>query len=333
MMRIARSGMLGRFSLCFVLVLLLSVLIKPSHAQEDYPNKPINLVVPYPPGAGTDALGRLIAAELQKAFGTSVVVHNRPGASGNIGAQFVAQSPADGYTVLLGVTSLIQQPAMMDKLPFDILKDFTPIIQLAQTSNLFIVPLGSPAYSLKEFIELAKKSPGDYNYATWGAGSSAHIHGELLNQQAGIDLVHVPYPGSAPLLTNLLGGHVASGFVDTAAGLPHVKSARVLAVSGPNRLTAWLPDVPTFTELGYKSFEPRGWYGLFTPSATPKDVVEKLNIELNRILRKPEITTKIQAMGWSPGGGTSEAFAEAMRTDLAIYKDIAKAAGITLEPN
>lgn len=278
-------------------------------------------------------MGRLIAAELQEALGQSVVVHNRAGASGNVGAQFVARSAGDGYTVLLGVTSLIQQPATMDNLPFDVMKDFVPIIQLAQTSNLFMVPLSSPAKTLDEFVALAKENPGAYNYTSWGAGSSAHIHGELLNQQAGIDLVHVPYPGSAPLLTNLLGGHVASGFVDTAAGLPHVDAARVLAVSGPTRLTTWLPDVPTFTELGYESFEPRGWYGLFAPSSTPIQIVEKLNAEINTILRKPEIVNKIQSMGWSPGGGSSEDFARAMRTDLAIYKDIATTAGIKLTAN
>lgn len=330
MSRLARYGKRCQFFFFFVFTLFAGALLNTGNAQENYPTKPIDLVVPYPPGAGTDALGRMIAAELQKALGESVVVHNRAGASGNVGAQFVARSPADGYTVLLGVTSLIQQPATMDNLPFDVMKDFIPIVQLAQTSNLFLVPLSSPAKTLQEFVALAKKNPTEYNYGTWGAGSSAHIHGELLNQQADIELVHVPFPGSAPLLTNLLGGHVTSGFVDTAAGLPHVKAARVLAVSGPNRLTTWLPDVPTFTELGYKSFDPRGWYGLFAPAGTPAHIVEKLNAEVNTILRKPEIINRIQSMGWSPGGGSSEAFAEAMRTDLAIYKDIAQTAGIKL---
>lgn len=329
---VTRRFILSKILVLAALALCVISFWNTAKAQPTYPKKPINLVVPYPPGAGTDALGRLISAELQAALGQPVVVHNKAGASGNIGAQFVAQSAPDGYTLLLGVTSLIQQPAMLETLPFDILRDFTPIIQLAQTSNLFIVPLNSPANSLADFIALAKKHPDEYNYATWGAGSSAHIHGELLNMQAGTELVHVPYPGSAPLLSNLIGGHVASGFVDTAAGLPHVSTVRVLAVSGPNRLNAWLPEVPTFTELGYHSFEPRGWYGLFAPSATPEHVIESLNSEINRILQKPEIINRIQNMGWSPGGGSAQDFAAGMRNDLKTYADIVKNADIKLTP-
>jgi len=298
-------------------------------AEATYPSRPITLIVPYPAGGATDVLARFLGSKLQESWGQSVVIQNKPGASGIIGAQYVAQAAPDGYTVLVGVTSMIQQPAMMSTLPYDPLKDFAPVVQTASTSNLFLVPLDSPAKSLKEFVDLAKANPGQYNFGSWGPGSSAHIHGELLNQQAGLDLTHIPFQGSAPVMTNLVGGQISSAFVDIPSATPQLKSLRALAVTGPQRIPS-LPDVPTFTELGYKSFEPRGWHGLFLPAATPKPIVQKLSAEINRILKLPDTEEKIKTLGMIRGGGTPEEFSAAMRTDAAIYAEIIKAAGIKL---
>jgi len=300
----------------------------PAKADSAYPNRPVTLVVPYPAGGATDVLARFIGAKLQESWGQNVVILNKPGASGIIGAQYVVQSAADGYTVLVANTSMIQQPAMMSSLPFQPLKDFAPVVQTAHTSNLLLVPLNSPAKTIAEFIELAK-ADGKFNFASWGPGSSAHIHGELLNQQAGMNLTHVPFQGSAPVMTNLIGGQITSAFVDIPSATPHLKSVRALAVTGPERL-AELPDVPTFSELGYKSFEPRGWHGMFMPAATPTSIVAKFSTEVNRILRLPETEAKIKALGMIRAGGTPEEFAQAMKTDSDIYAEIIKKAGIKL---
>lgn len=298
-------------------------------AQASYPSQTIRLVVPYPAGGATDTLARIIAGKLQQAWTTTVVVDNRPGASGIVGAQVVQRAAADGHTVLVGVTSLIQQPSMMDKLPFDPLKDFAPVVLTARTSNVFAVPLSSPVKSMKEFVAQAKANPARFNFGSWGNGSSAHIHGALLNQQAGIDLTHIPFQGSAPMISNLVGGQIASAFIDIPSARPHFNAMRVLAVTGPQRLPE-LPEVPTFTELGFQNFDPRGWHGMFVPAGTPAPVVAKLSAEINRILRQPDVLAKIDALGMAVGGGTPEEFAKAMRTDAGIYAQVIKAANIRL---
>lgn len=298
-------------------------------AQANFPSQPIRLVVPYPAGGATDTLARIIGGKLQDSWGITVVVENKPGASGIIGTQTVLRSPADGYTVLVGVTSLIQQPPMMDKLPYDPLKDLTPVVLTARTSNVFVVPLSSPITSMKEFVAQAKANPARFNFGSWGNGSSAHIHGALLNQQTGMDLTHIPFQGSAPMITNLVGGQIASAFIDIPSARPHFNSMRVLAVTGPQRLPE-LPGVPTFTELGYQNFEPRGWHGMFVPAGTPAPVVAKLSAEINRILRLPDVLAKIDGLGMTVGGGTPEEFAQTLRTDAGVYARIIKAANIRL---
>ena len=203
--------------------------------------------------------------------------------------------------------------------------------QIARSPSLFAVPLDSPAKSLKEFVTLVKANPGKYNFGTYGAGTSAHIQGSLLNMQAGMDLVHVPFAGSAPLVTNLVGGQVTSAFVDSASARPHFKSMRALAVTGTQRMRG-LPDVPTFAELGYHSFDPYGWFGVLVPAKTPPAVVQKLSAEINRILRLPDVTAKIEALGLEVGGGKPEEFQKIVRDDAAIYARIIKDANIRLTP-
>lgn len=329
-MKLELKSMTFNVLLSFCMALLPATLLSErAQAQDNYPSRTITLVVPYPPGGATDMIARFIAEKLQKSWGQPVVVISKPGASGIIGANFVMQAPPDGYTILYGVTSLIQQPAMMDKLPYDPLKDLIPLAQTASTSNVFVVPLKSPAKSLQEFLALAKADPGKYNYGSWGNGGSAHIHGELLNQQAGVNLVHVPFQGTGPLVANLLGGHIDSAFVDIAPIMPYIASVRPLAVTGPTRLPG-LPDVPTFAELGYHSFEPRGWHGIFVRAGTPPAIVQKLSTEFMRILKLPDTIKHIEQIGMFPAGGSPEDFAALMRVDAGIYAGIVKAAGIKL---
>lgn len=308
---------------------LASLLAVPALAQTSYPSQPLKLIVPYPAGGATDTLARTIAQKLQEAWGQVTMVENRPGAGGTIGNQFVVKAPPDGYTMLIGITALIQQPPLMDKLPYDPLKDLAPVTMIARSPSLLAVPLDSPARTLKDFIAMVKASPGKYNFGSYGAGTSAHIQGALLNMQAGIDLVHVPFQGAAPLVTNLVGGQLASAFIDSASARPHLKSMRPLAVTGTQRMPG-LPDVPTFVELGYHSFDPYGWFGVFLPAGTPAPVVHKLSEEINRILRLPDVTAKIEALGLQVADCTPEEFRKVLRADAAIYARIVKDANITL---
>lgn len=300
-----------------------------AHANATYPSRAITVVVPYAPGAASDTIARLIATNLQKAWGQSVVVQNRPGATGLIGAGAVAKALPDGYTILVSNTSLIQLPGMM-KMPFDTFKDLTPVVKTIKISNLFVVPRTSPANTLADFVKTANADPGKLNFGTWGTGSTAHVHGELLSQQTGSKLVPVPFQGSAPMMVAMLGAQIDSGIADVASVRPHLKSVKVLAVTGPERL-AMLPDVPTFTELGYKSFEPSGWHGLFFPGGTPESIVNKLSIEVNRILQMGEVRETIEALGVQLGGGTPQEFEASMKADARTYSAIVKAANIRLD--
>ena len=301
----------------------------PAFAQANYPSQPIRFVVPYPAGGATDTLARTIAQKLNEAWAQPVLVENKVGASGTIGNGLVAKAPADGYTVLVGITALIQQQSLMDKLAYDPLKDFAAVTQIARSPSMFAVPLDSPARSLKDFIAMAKASPGKFSFGTYGAGTSAHIQGALLNQQAGLDMLHVPYNGAAPLVTALVGNQLPSAFIDSASARPQLKSLRPLAVTGTQRMPG-LPDVPTFQELGYHSFDPYGWFGLFVPAATPAPIVQKLSDEVNRILKLPDVTARIEALGLQVGGGKPEEFQKVLRTDAAIYARIIKESNIRL---
>lgn len=300
----------------------------PALAQAPFPGQTIKIVVPYPAGGATDILARMTAQKLQEAWGATVVVENKTGAGGTIGNNLVAKAPADGYTVLMAITAIIQQPTLMN-LPYDAIRDFAPVTQIAKSPSMLAVPLTSPARSLKEFISLVKANPGKYDFGTYGAGTSSHIQGSLLNLQAGLDLVHVPFQGAAPLVTNLVGGQLTSAFVDSASGRAHIKSFRPLAVTGVQRMPS-LPDVPTFKELGYKDFDPIGWFGLFLPAATPPAIVKKYTDEVNRILTLPDVVTRIEGLGLWVGGGKSEEFAQTIKSDAAVYAKIIKEAGIKI---
>nr|WP_315227037.1 tripartite tricarboxylate transporter substrate binding protein [uncultured Limnohabitans sp.] len=300
----------------------------PAMAQSPFPSQPIKMIVPYPAGGATDALGRMMAQKLGEAWNTSVVVENKPGAGGTIGNNAVAKAPADGYTILMTITAIIQQPLLMT-LPYDPLKDFAPVVQVAKSPSMFAVPLNSPANTLKDFITLVKANPGKYNYGTYGAGTSSHIQGALLNLQGKLDMVHVPFQGAAPLVNNMVGGQLTSAFIDSASARAHLKSFKPLAVTGTQRMAA-LPDVPTFKELGFHSYEPLGWFGMLLPANTPTAIVTKYSEEFNRILRMPDVVARIEGFGLGVGGGKPEEFAQVMKSDAQVYATIIKDAGIKL---
>src|SRR6218665_1678423 len=226
----------------------------------NYPNQVIRIVVPYPAGGGTDTLARMMASHLQTAWNQTVIVENKPGASGAIGNDMVAKAAPDGYTVLMAITAIVQIPPLMPNLPYDVMKDLQPLAQVANTNSILVVPKASPFKDLKDFVTQVKAAPAKYNFGSYGVGTSSHIQGSLLNMQAGLDLVHVPYKGAAPLLQDLRGNQLSAAFIDMATARPHLDAMKVLAATGSKR-NPTLPEVPTFAELGYHSFEPIGWFG------------------------------------------------------------------------
>ena len=296
----------------------------------NYPNQIIRIVVPYPAGGATDTLARMMASHLQTAWGQTVIVENKPGASGAIGNDMVAKAAPDGYTVLMAITAIVQIPPLMPNLPYDVMRDLQPLAQVANTNSLLAVPKSSPFKDLKDFIAQVKANPRKYDFGSYGVGTSSHIQGSLLNLQGGLDLVHVPYKGAAPLLQDLRGNQLSSAFIDMATARPHLDAMRALAVTGTRRNPV-LPDVPTFAELGYHSFEPVGWFGLFMPSKVPAPIAKKFADESNRILRLPEVVQRIEALGMTAGGMPTAEFAKVVRDDAAIYAKIIRDANIRLE--
>jgi tripartite-type tricarboxylate transporter receptor subunit TctC len=299
-----------------------------AQAQTAYPSQPIKFIVPYPAGGATDVLARMVAQKMQDSWQQTVVVENKPGAGGTIGANLVAKGPADGHTVLFSIVALLQQISLM-KLPYDPLKDFAPISRVAISPSVFAASTSLPVNNLAELIKLVKANPGKYSFGTYGPGTSAHLQGELLNLQTGMDLLHIPYQGAAPLVTAMLGGQLSTAFMDAGSSRQHIPKFKVLGVTGSERLS-WLPNVPTLKEQGLNSFEPMGWVGLLLPAATPKPVVDKFSAETQRILKLPDVREKIEAMGLIPGGETSDSFAKVMKSDADIYARIIRDAKITL---
>ncbi|HUL93717.1 MAG TPA: tripartite tricarboxylate transporter substrate binding protein [Burkholderiales bacterium] len=299
-------------------------------AQEgDWPSRAIQIVVPYTPGTGADILARILGPMLAERWKVAVVIENRAGASGNIGTDFVAKSGPDGYTLLCTATSFGTNPAINRKLPFDPVKSFDPVVQLASSSVSVIVNPGLPAKSMGEFLELARSQPGKLNYSSPGSGGPQHLAMELLKQQAHIDLVHVPYKGSGGALADLVGGHVQAMIVSLQTAAPYVQSGklRMLAVMSSERSEAF-PDIPTLKELGLPDLEVDTWYGVFAPAGTSKAAVVRLNAELNALLKQPEIRAVLAKQGMLPVGGSPERFGELVRNELARWSRVVAAAGI-----
>ena len=289
-----------------------------------YPNKPIRLIVPFTPGGSTDILARAIGLELTKAWGQPVVIDNIAGAGGSIGADKAAKSAADGYTLLMGhIGTLAVNPSLYPDLPYKPLKDFAPVAWVARVPNVLVVHPSVPARTLKEFVALAKSKPGALNYGSGGNGSAANLATEYFKLQTGTSLLHIPYKGTVPATTDLIGGQIQVLFTGAPAVLAHIKSGqlRALAVSSPQRLES-LPDVPTVAESGYKGFEADQWYGVVAPTGTPKDIVARLNAQINKTLAAPELKARLNSEGAIATPTTPEAFGSLIKTEIARWKPV-----------
>jgi tripartite-type tricarboxylate transporter receptor subunit TctC len=296
---------------------------------QNYPSKPIRLVVPFTPGGVTDTSGRLIAEQLSKRLGQQVIVDNKPGASGNIGTQQVATSEPDGYTLLLGFDgTLVINPHVFPKTGFDTLKDFAPIGKIGDAVLILVAHPNFPAKTLKDTIALSKTEKGGLSYGTSGTGGTPHIAGELLRQKTGANLVHVPYKGGGQALTDVLGGNIPLVYTAIAGAIPHLKSGKLMpiAVSSSKRASS-LP----FIENGVPDFEVNSWVGLLAPAKTPRAIITRINTELNAVLNDPEVKERLNGMGITASPGTTENFGAELSRDLAKFGPVVKASGIKAE--
>ena len=298
-------------------------------AAATYPDHPIRFVVPVAAGGGNDIVARLLAQKLTDAWGQSVVVDNRPGAATAIGAEIVARAIPDGYTIMLTSVSFAINAGMRKQLPFDPVRDFATITQVARVPQIMVVNPAVPAATLAEFIALAKAKPGQLNYASAGTGSSTHLAMELFMDMTGTKLNHVPYKGTAPGLTDVIAGHVQITFDAIPPTLPHVKSNRVraLAIGGTQRFPT-LPDVPTLAEAGLPNYTFQSWFGIFAPARTPEAVVRTLNRELVRIIALPETRKAFVELGIEPVGTSPEEFGKYLRAEIARWSDVMRAHNI-----
>jgi tripartite-type tricarboxylate transporter receptor subunit TctC len=291
------------------------------------------MILPFPPGGTTDILGRVAAQKLTEALGQQVVPDNRPGAAGNIGTEFVAKAPPDGYTLLTAPGSTLTiHPALYPKLPFDPLKDFAPVTILGVVPNALVVHPSLPVRNVKELVALAKRTPGQLNYASTGAGQSTHLSMELFKTMAAVKITHVPYKGSAPAVTDLLGGHVSLMFDNMPSALPHVKAGklRALAVSTLKR-SAVAPEIPTVAESGLPGFEVSVWFAVLAPAGTPKAITDRLNQALVKALKSPDVRERLSSQGAEPIGNTAEQFTAVMKRDLVKWAKVVKDADVRLD--
>jgi tripartite-type tricarboxylate transporter receptor subunit TctC len=298
-----------------------------------YPVKPVRLIVPFPPGGGTDFVARAIQPRLAEALGQQILIDNRAGATGIVGTELGAKAPPDGYTLTMATGATISaNMALFPKLPYDPPKDFVGVTLVASQPNVLAVHPSLPAKSVRDLIAIAKARPGQLNYATSGAGSSHHLSGELLKSMAGINIVHVPYKGTGPAIIDAVGGHVEVIFSGIAAILPQVKSAklRALGITAARR-SSILPDLPTIAEAGLPGYEITSWHGVLAPAGTPQPVVLRVRDAAAKALASPDVHERFASQGAEPVGSTSDAFAKFMRADIAKIGKLIKTAGIKAE--
>lgn len=325
-----------RLSIAFACVCLTAA--APVHAQQTaggaaYPSKPIKMVMPYPAGGPTDILGRLLGQKLTESWGQNVVIDNRPGGAGMIGASVAAKSPADGYTLFLGgITTLAIAPFVHKSMPYDPIRDFQPVTQTTISPLLLMVHPSLPVKTVKEFTALAKARPGEINYASSGPGGSGHLAGELFKMVTKISLVHVPYRGAPPALTDLMSGQVQVMFGTMLAAVPQVRAGRIraVAVTGPKRSVA-VPEVPTFAEAGLPGYDASSWNGILVPTGTPRAIVDRLNRELVMILRAPNVLDRLVSDGPIPVGNTPEEFAAHIKAEQTKWGKVIRAANVRID--
>lgn len=296
---------------------------------QSYPVRTVRVVVPYAPGGNTDFTARVVAQKLTDVFGQQIVVENRPGGATNIGSDLVAKAAPDGYTILMGGASNAINMSLIAKMPYDTLRDFAPVSHCVTGANVLSVHPSLPAKNLKELIALAKARPGQLRFGSSGIGSSNQMAGELLKMMAGINIEHVPYKGNAPALTDTIGGHIEMMFSGVPSLLPHIQSGRLrgIAIGSLKRFPA-LPNTPTFDESGLKGYEATTWFGLMAPVKTPRDIVVRLSVETDKILKSQEVRERFLVEGLEPIGGTPESFTQFIRAEIDKYAKVVKAGNL-----
>ncbi len=321
--RILQAGLLGAASLSP---------IAPALAQaRTFPTKPVRMVVAFAPGGAGDFLARLLQQQLQERWGQTVVVENKPGASGTIGADLVAKAPADGHTILVTNQLIVQAPNAIAKMPYDVMRDLTPVVELGGAPLILAVNASmTQARTLPEFVAEIKRKPKTHSYASVGIASMGHLYGVQLNETAGLDLTHIPYKGSASVVTALVGGEVICAFSDYATMKPHLEAGkiRLLAISKPDPRAG---NIPTFASMGYQGLDSYSWIGTFVHSKSPASAVQQLATDINAVLRLPEVARRIGELGLDTGGASQAQFAAMVSADYARWPDIMKRAGIKPE--
>ena len=305
--------------------------MQPEEARaQAFPEHPVKLISPWPPGGSNDTFCRLIATRLGKALGKTVVVENRPGATGTLGVGQVARAPADGYTIVMGSSPThATAAAIYPDLPYDPVRDFAPVTMVGTVSNVLVVHPSVAATTVQDLIDLARRNPGQLTFSSSGNGSSQHLSGEMFKVMTGVDMLHVPYKGAAPAVSDILAGHVKLGFHNMPDVVPHLKSGglRAIAVTSAQR-TAALPEIPTIAESGVPGYAAEVWFGVFAPAGTPRPVIDRLHSEISQTLTDPEIKGKLSALGNEVSGKGPDEFAAYVKTEVARWADIVTKAGV-----
>jgi tripartite-type tricarboxylate transporter receptor subunit TctC len=322
-MRISRwlAGLLASCAACAAL------------AQATYPSKPVRFIVPFPPGGAVDYYARAVQSRLAETLGQPVLIENRSGASGMVGAELVAKSPPDGYTLLIGnIASLAMNVGIYSKMPYDPVKDLTPVMRTVAVDYAMVVHPSVPARSVEELVAYAKANPGKLSYGSAGSGSAPHLSTELFKQRAGIDIVHIPFKGGGPMVTDLLGGQIQVVIADQANLMPHVKAGKLRALAvGTLVRSANYPDLPTIAESGYPGFEARAWQGIAGPAALPPDVVKQLQAAIAKVMAMPDVRARLVEGGLDPIVTTPEEFGEFIRAEIAKWSKVAKDVGARVD--
>lgn len=320
----------------FALLLASASLFSPiAHAQTStakYPTKPVRMIIGFPAGGPSDILGRLVAQKLTEAFGQQTIVDNRPGASGNIGAEYVAKAAPDGYTLLLIPATHAVNPSIYKRVPYDPVRDFSTVSLVAEGPFILVVHPSLPVKNVQELIALARKNPGQLNYASASLGGLPHLSGELLKSMTGIRMNHIPYKGAAPATIDVVAGHVSIMFNNMLSAVPQIKSNRLRALGVTTRKrSSALPDVPTIEESGVKGYEVAGWYGVLAPAGLSPELMTRLNTEINRGMRQPDVVKRLAVEGMDAISSTPDEFNQRLQREIAKWAGVVKAAGITAE--
>jgi len=320
-------------SLTLALTAAVAVLAAAPAAAQNYPTKPVKFVTPYPPGGTTDILARLVGTKLQSSLGQPFLVESKAGAGGNVGTDSVAKAPPDGYTILMGASGpLAINVSLFKSLPYDPTKDLAPVVQVASVPLVLVVHDSFPAKNVKELIALLKAKPDGYSYASAGNGTPQHLSAELFKQLTGTKMVHVPYKGSGPAINDLIGGQIPIAFESLIPILPQLKGGKVRALAVTSlKPSPLLPNVPTLDAAGVKGYESIAWYGVVAPGKTPRPIVDKLNAEMVKALKDPEVKQRLAEMGSAEVAGTPEQFGALIKSEIAKWAPVVKASGATVD--